>query len=273
MAEANLSPEKFEVLGPRLGSNFVVKFSGERQLATKRAASAMGALRKANGEWLDLRAVDADDKQIRLYVNTDKNGRMVRLEREGKKLQRAIQEGSPNAKVVFLRRDAVISFNFKAIAKIEVSPDGPTKLLWNEKALADSGVDRAEVTKQFTTNASEPVLDPALSLTPTFRRYKESQYASQAGTPVLSCTAILENVTLKPLPSKDYSGTPTWFASRKPTAISPLLFTSSPDAGPAWRGGTPRGFPVARVAAPSGTERHPSPPTATSPSWKSRADA
>ena len=86
MAEANLSPEKFEVLGPRLGSNFVVKFSGERQLATKRAASAMGALRKANGEWLDLRAVDADDKQIRLYVNTDKNGRMVRLEREGKKL-------------------------------------------------------------------------------------------------------------------------------------------------------------------------------------------
>jgi hypothetical protein len=157
MGEANLSPEKFEVLGPRLGSNFVVKFSGERQLATKRAASAMGALRKQNGEWLDLRAVDADDKQIRLYVNTDKNGRMVRLEREGKKLQRAIQEGSPNAKVVFLRRDAVISFNFKAIAKIEVSPDGPTKLLWNEKALADSGVDRAEVTKKFTTNASEPV--------------------------------------------------------------------------------------------------------------------
>ena len=157
LAEANLSPDKFEVLGQRLGNSFVVKFTGDRPLATRRAASAMGALRKADGGWLDLRAIDADDKQIRLYVNTDKNGRMVRLEREGKKLQRAIQEGSPGTKVVFLRRDAVISFNFKAIAKIEVSPDGPTKLSWNEKALVDTGIDKVEVTRKFSTNASEPI--------------------------------------------------------------------------------------------------------------------
>jgi frataxin-like iron-binding protein CyaY len=157
MEEANLGPERFEVLGQPLGNSFVVKFAGDRPLATKRAASAMAALRRPDGSWLDLRAVDADDKQIRLYVNADKNGRMVRMEREGKKLQRAIQEGSPAAKVVFLRRDGVISFNFKAVAKIEVSPDGPTKLLWNERTSKDSGIDQNEVTRKFNESASEPV--------------------------------------------------------------------------------------------------------------------
>ena len=82
---------------------------------------------------------------------------MVRLEREGKKLQRAIQEEAPGTKVVFLRRDAAISFNFKAIAKIEVSPDGPTVLMWNERALVGTGIDKDEVTRKFAISATEPV--------------------------------------------------------------------------------------------------------------------
>ena len=179
-----MGKDKFEVLGQRLGATFVVKCHCDRGPATKRAASAMAALRRSDGAWLDVRAVDADGKLVRLYVYGDKNGRMVRLEREGEKLPRRAHR---RRTWLFLLRDSLLSYKFKPVAELEASAEGPTLLVCNGKMQTPASI------KQRSHGNSRPTCRSQRGRSIAFSNLVPDATGPSLKIPCWNCRALLHS--------------------------------------------------------------------------------
>ena len=126
----------------------------------------LGCVRLPDGGWNDFFVKDPSGHQIKLYLSIDKSPKQLRKEREGKRLFNLVKEQLTQAgkaaeipKLSLLRKDAVVSHNWRPVAKVVVAEKrasaSTVRCILSE--MARIGLDRKKLTDSFfETVASGP---------------------------------------------------------------------------------------------------------------------
>jgi hypothetical protein len=150
LGEANLSSADFTLNGPPIGKSFNLSFHGPTGLGALRATKALQLLKGADGTWREIHAISPTTAAIKLFLSPDKSPKQTRIEAASRKLFKIIQELHPTKTVNLLRREGVVSVDWKPLVKVGVeNADSPTTLLWNAKVLQDLGLDKSPIHDRF----------------------------------------------------------------------------------------------------------------------------
>lgn len=144
-----------EAAGRAPAKNWAITFGGPEATAARQAQRALGALKTTEGTWRRLDAKSTDDDEVALYVSGDKSPMQGRIEATLRKLQRAMQEVAPALQTRQLRREGVLSANWRRLIKVEAPDRETTNIKWNLEALAEAGVVRAEVEGAYARQAPD----------------------------------------------------------------------------------------------------------------------
>ena len=109
-----------------LVKSITVQFTGIPVVAAKHVDRALRSLRSGDGSWTQLTAKDEAGETVNIYAGPDKSNKQLRTEIEGKKLNSIFQNLYPSTKFHLLRREGVISINFKKLARVVPQADGET---------------------------------------------------------------------------------------------------------------------------------------------------
>ncbi len=142
--EMRISRDGYVLDGEPLSQSFVVRFSGDTNLAAARAAKFL-QLQRVGRTWKEVSARDASDVMQRVYVDGDKNLRQSRTEMATKRLHSALKQCHPQLQFFARRQIGEVCLDYMAIARVIVVDANVTKLEWN-LALSDAkNIDKEKV--------------------------------------------------------------------------------------------------------------------------------
>jgi len=151
---ANIENDKYKITGDELDNRFILRFSGAAGLAATRVNLARKTLRDESGKWLELSVETPSGSKTRAFINPDKNPKMVKTERDTKRLGGILKDSYPNIKWHLNTYDGEISKVWTPMVKVEAQPgDTESILRWNLAALAETDIDKREVVGKFSQSA------------------------------------------------------------------------------------------------------------------------
>ena len=129
--------------------SITVQFKGIPVVAAKHVDRALRSLRRDDGSWTQLTAKDEAGESVNIYAGPDKSSKQVRTEIDSKKLHTIFQQLYPGTKFHLLRRDGVISVNFKKLARVVPQPDKETIIEWDFDTASSVSIDKIVVSGDF----------------------------------------------------------------------------------------------------------------------------
>ena len=152
--KANIENDKYKITGDDLDNRFILRFSGAAGLAATRVNLARKTLRDESGKWLELSVETPSGSKTRAFINPDKNPKMVKTERDTKRLGGILKDSYPNIKWHLNTYDGEISKVWTPMVKVEAQPgDTESILRWNLAALAETDIDKREIVGKFSQSA------------------------------------------------------------------------------------------------------------------------
>ena len=156
----SLAENKFATLvGAELSKSFSIQFTGAPGIAKANRERCTRALRSRQRDgsvvWkhfqVQVPGSSASRKFTTLFLGPDKNPKQVKIEQQGKKLFRMLEDQFSHLQFHLQKSHGIISHNFVKIVKVEVgeSRDAPTTLAWNSRAAEEIELDAMQVSRAF----------------------------------------------------------------------------------------------------------------------------
>lgn len=121
----------------------VVLRRGQRT-AARRAAMLLGALRGGNA-WRKVEVESAAGERVTLYMAPDKNPHTVKTEGSGNKFSAELKVRQPQVGWRLLREEGILSAGYQNVVRIVAESSTLLRLEYNTKALADQGLQKADM--------------------------------------------------------------------------------------------------------------------------------
>ena len=135
-------PEDSVVLGgPKVGKNFVLRFSGPGGAGPRRIGKLLDVLR-SNTEKLAITTPLGE--QVDIFINTDKSRKQLKLEAAGRRLLRACRSAHSDIEFHLNKRDAAVSTRWTPFVRAEVT-ESATTFLWNHAMVSKLGIDKEKI--------------------------------------------------------------------------------------------------------------------------------
>ena len=124
LAAAELGEEDWQLRGPKgVARNFSLAFTGTPPIALRKQSKTFAALRKG-GAWLEIFAEAPSKRQIKLYINPDKNNKQKSLGRVGKMLYDVVQDEVDTAPDTNLVRNVgMVCVDWLPLVRVEAKAD------------------------------------------------------------------------------------------------------------------------------------------------------
>ena len=149
LEDASIASDAWSLAGKELDRRFTLSFKGEKGLAALRAKKAFDQMRSPAGIWLDLKTALPESLgggTGTLYIKKDQNEKERTIERDGKRLFKALKKKWPNKPFAFARREGAISLNWRLFVRVEAHPgDEASTLMFNIHALSELSISKEEV--------------------------------------------------------------------------------------------------------------------------------
>ena len=147
--EMELSESQYSIEGKdELSRMHTLRFRGAGGLAENRAKKFL-QLQKTGDGWRKLQALDEKGERTELYLDGDKNRKMVKTEILTKKLGAAISGHPPPGKKAYVQRSAgVVSVDFIPVARVIVKGENEITIDWNTLHPIKS-IPREEIDKEI----------------------------------------------------------------------------------------------------------------------------
>jgi hypothetical protein len=141
--------EEYILRGSDLGlsKKWTFQFLGDDGTANRRRNKALQLLKNTDGTWTRIEVVTPLDRTLPLYINVDKTLRRTITEVMTKRLQTVIQDQLPRLKdaVHAVRREGLVTFQWRPLAQVEVKDDKNVVTKWNPPILQKSGLNKATI--------------------------------------------------------------------------------------------------------------------------------
>ena len=164
LAEAGLAPADYSIEGEQLGKFYALRFTGEPNRAGRRLNKIMDSLRGPAGDWREIEASTPTGKNVKVYVNRDRNPRQVKEETLGKRLQKAVlqqlERKGTSMHTYFKKRDNTLFVNWEPVAKLVVEGPEVFTVRWNLSAAEPLQLDRDAIVASLDNarESANPVL-------------------------------------------------------------------------------------------------------------------
>lgn len=139
MGDCNLADDMWKLIAPTPAPsrNFTLVLQGAPSIAARRASMAMAALWRPDGTWVELRAKAPSGSESRVYAGPDKSLQQSRIEAVLRRAAREVRRLRPELQTRQLKRDGILSCNWKKLLRIRAPSREETLYEWNESALAE----------------------------------------------------------------------------------------------------------------------------------------
>jgi len=121
---------------------YVLKFSGNAALASRRAGKTISLLRNPDGTWRDLTALTPESESCRVHIDIDESNKQLSKERYVKKLHAACKELYPAKEFYVQKADGKITSAYQLVAQVVVEAKDDWKVAFNNTMLVTMGLDR-----------------------------------------------------------------------------------------------------------------------------------
>ncbi len=150
--ELRLADKPYSLIGPPVGRNFVLKFTGTPALGAKRAKKANLLLRnKEDNSWRELYTTDPEGTQVRIYVAPDKSPKYSRERQLTKRLLRSFNHVVPGRKFYFNPRLQAICLDGKPLATITAKAYDEFVPQWKYANLDKYTIDKQPIADHFAS--------------------------------------------------------------------------------------------------------------------------
>ena len=159
LGKTKVDPASTTLRGPEVGRFWTLVFHGALSIGAKNAKAANLALRDDSGEWEKLwvttkqlpeGSAHSDSQAVEtsqhLYVGPDKSPKRVALEKEAKRVSKAIVSQKANAHPTIIRNKGVpfaIHVDFKRAARLVVQ-GMEVQVHWHDKNLEDLKIEKSK---------------------------------------------------------------------------------------------------------------------------------
>ena len=146
--------ELFKFLGESAAptKNVKVQFTGNTLTAATRVDKALRSLRSDDGTWTRLVARDEENQPVKLFEGPDKSKKQIRTEMESKRLRDLLRGLHPAQNFHVLRREGIISSNWKQLARVIPVAEGESVIEWNYAVVAELEIDREAAVRSFRSS-------------------------------------------------------------------------------------------------------------------------
>jgi hypothetical protein len=131
--------------GPSPSKRFTLQFSGTPGLAENRVRKARQLLRLGPGNWRAFPNFDnaAGGTCSKIYIDVDKSPKTVKMERDTKRLRKALEATHADLQFRINLHDGSVSTNGTPIARAIAEDDsGPSELLWCNAGVTANSIDK-----------------------------------------------------------------------------------------------------------------------------------
>ena len=151
LAEADLSEDKFDILGLDTSKKFILQFKGAPGLALNRCTKAHDLLRNRDGSWRSFVVTKPNGGDEPIFISRDKNPAQVKRELDTKRLAQAWRSKVTQFPDFHVNRtDGVISVKWVPVVRVVPQPGSePSLLQWNSQWIANNVIDREAVSAEF----------------------------------------------------------------------------------------------------------------------------
>jgi hypothetical protein len=149
LEEAGMAPADYELEGPALGRNFVLRFHGGAGGLPARRAKKAGQMLRADGVWKRFEVTSPAEGKVPIFIGMDKNPRQIATEKSVKELRNALVETHPGKKWHMLKRDGRIQLDFAPVARCRPQADGHMVVEWAGNTVEKEGIDKEAVLRIF----------------------------------------------------------------------------------------------------------------------------
>jgi hypothetical protein len=156
LSDSGIAEEGWSLEGEELDRRFKIRFKGEVGYATLRARKAYGTIRCGDGTYRQLTAcTPTDSSSVKLYIKPSQNAKERKLERDAKRLFKALQPRLQGKKVSWVKREGTISVDWRLVARVQVyAGDEPSTLQFNMAAMRDLGLEKNVFAEAFSNIGS-----------------------------------------------------------------------------------------------------------------------
>lgn len=147
MEDSNVADDmwKLSAPAPAPGKNFTLVFQGAPSIAARRASAALAALRRPDETWVELKATSPAGVESRVYAAPDKSPQQSRIEAVLRRAAREVRRLRPDLQPKQLKRDGILSCNWKKVLRVRAPSREETVYEWSESALAEIGLSKRAV--------------------------------------------------------------------------------------------------------------------------------
>ena len=150
LSECGFDDKEFKWEGPNVGKRFCVRFNGLPVVAKKAVGHCLKRLRKQDGTYWNFEVQAADQSTCPLSVSGDKNARQIAVETSSRRLERAIKANYTHIPLFRDKISGIITSSWKDVVRVDPRPNKEeTKLLWNNKAVQELGIDTNLICRKF----------------------------------------------------------------------------------------------------------------------------
>ena len=148
--EANLSESDYKVVGDPLDNRFELQFAGDIRIASVCALQFYDSLHLGRGLYKDQFVVDDQNKQIKFYVNPDKNPCQMRREILSKHLRTILASKVTDKDLYLKKTTGSVLENKRAICSVIITGPESARLEWCHPKRIELGIEQAPVEQEFS---------------------------------------------------------------------------------------------------------------------------
>ena len=152
LEQAGMAPAEYELEGPALGKNFVLRFLGGAGGLPARRAKKAGQMLRDGGVWKRFEVTSPAEGRVPIFIGGDKNPRQIATEKAVKELRNALVEAHPGKKWHMLKRDGRIQLDFAPVARCRPQADGHMVVEWAGNTVEKEGINKEEVLRIFRSS-------------------------------------------------------------------------------------------------------------------------
>ena len=148
--EANLSDSDYKVVGDPLDNRFELQFAGDTHIASVAALQFYDSLHLGRGLYKDQFVLDDQNKQIKFYVNPDKNPCQMRREILAKHLRSILAPKVADKDLFLKKQTGSVLENKRAICSVIITGPESARLEWCHPKRIELGIEQAPVEQEFS---------------------------------------------------------------------------------------------------------------------------
>ena len=118
-------------------------------MASRRAKKCLDLLHNADGSWKPLEIRGPTGRTVKRFASADKSDKQLAVEQASKKLSKAIANLHKDRSVHCLKRQGVVTMDWKRLAKVDVNSYREVQIQWNTLVITEYNIDKAAVRTAF----------------------------------------------------------------------------------------------------------------------------